>query len=302
MDCAIMDEGAMCDTCYTDKFNEKEELSFELPDVIRRSYIKEYDDCPYKFYAHQALGIEQEPNIYALMGIDLHELFERGSKESNYKQHEMLRDFKEIFTSYDEEIFEGLYGSTTKEDMYEKGYQSIVTFYDTIYNLPGTLHSAEKTYQFSVGEDLPLVQATIDRVDMVDGQLEVMDWKTGGVMVGKALSSDMQPPLYIAAVQKEYGITVRKFTLYYLSENKSRTYERINDDNYVCRVGKREYKINITDSIRKVQHIFSQIKKGNFNIPVNAKNMYFTCKMCHVKKAGKCEGADTQVWQQFQGR
>ena len=132
--------------------------------------------------------------------------------------------------------------------------------------------------------------------------LEVVDWKTGGVMVGKALSSDLQPPLYIKAVQENYDIKVRNFTLHYLSESKARVYERVNDDNYICTVGKREYKINITDTVKKVQHIFSQIKKGNFNIPVNAKDMYFTCKICHVRKAGQCEGAEMQVWNQFQGR
>lgn len=301
-DCAIQDNGYMCDTCYTEAFNAPEVLEFDVPDVIRRSYIKEYDDCPYKFYVHHAKGLEQPPNIYAQMGIDLHELFERGSKEENYHQVDMEKDFRFMFDDYSDELFEGLYGNTTEQDMYDKGIASIKAFYDVIYNLESELHSAEKTYQFPVGEDLPLVQCTIDRVDKIDEKrLHVMDWKTGSVMVGKALSADMQPPLYIKAVQQAYpDMTVEKFTLYYLSENKERTYERVNDDNYICRVGKREYKINITDTVKKVQHIFSQINKGNFNIPVETKGMYYTCKMCHVRKAGMCEGAEMQVWNQFQ--
>lgn len=300
-ECAIQDEGFLCDTCYTEAFNKPEVLEFKVPEVIRRSYIKQYDDCPYQFYMQHSKGIEQEVNIYSQMGIDLHELFERGSKESNYKPHQMMQDFKEVFNSYDVKMFDGLYGKTTSEDMLNKGIVSIETFYNVIKGLPGTLHSAEKTFEYSIGEDLPKVQCTIDRVQLIDGKLHVMDWKTGGVMVGKALSSDLQPPLYIKAVQEEYpDMTIESFTLYYLSENKVRTYHRINDDNYMCTVGKREYKINITDTVRKVQHMFSQIKNGNFNIPIETRGMYYTCKMCHIKKAGMCEGAEMQSWNQFQ--
>lgn len=298
-DCAINDGAVFCDTCYTEKETKKEELKFDIPDIIRRSYIKQYDDCPYQFYGQHALGIEQKQNIYSQMGIDLHELFEKGSKDGSYHIQNMKDDFRNIFDGYSDKLLDGLYGNTSDLDMYQKGVESIENFYNIIAELPGEMKSAEKKYVFEVGEGLPKVQATIDRVDLVDGKLHVLDWKTGNVMVGKNLSSDLQPPLYIAAVQKEYGLTVEKFTLHYLSENKFRIYERINDDNYVCKVGKREYKINITDTIRKVQHIFSQIKKGNFNIPVDTKGMFYTCKMCHVKKAGKCEGAETQVWSQF---
>ena len=64
-------------------------------------------------------------------------------------------------------------------------------------------------------------------------------------------------------------------------------------------VGKRKYNINIQDAVRKVQHVFSQINKGNFNIPSDGKSMYYRCKMCHVKAKGLCEGADIQAWKQY---
>ena len=95
---------------------------------------------------------------------------------------------------------------------------------------------------------------------------------------------------------------VRKFTFYYLKDNKERVFERINNDEYQCMVGKRKYIINITDKIREVQSIFSQIKKGNFNIPINTSGMHYTCKTCHIASQGLCAGADVQVWNQFQNK
>jgi RecB family exonuclease len=140
----------------------------------------------------------------------------------------------------------------------------------------------------------------MDRIDEVNGELEMHDWKTGRVMVGQKLSSDLQAPLYIYGTKLHFSKPVRSFTFYYLNENKTRTFTRSAEDPnvYICTVNKRQYKINILDGVREIQRVFSQIKKGNFNIPQDTKKMHFTCKMCHLKKQGICEGADLQSWNQ----
>lgn len=296
-DCAINDDGTFCDVCYTLK--QQEEVSnpvFDgtIPDVIRRSYIETYKSCPHKFYLQVIKGHDMPPNIYTQLGIDLHDMFDYASNNRDFTENDMVTVFNEHFATYDDMFTE----IADKETMYKRGIDSIETFYHVTADMPKPFQT-EETLQFSVGEGLPIVQATSDRINMVDGRLHMMDWKTGGVMTGVKLSSDLQAPLYIYSVQQKYNLPVESFTFYYLKDNKERIYHRINDDNYVCRVGKREYKINITDAIREVQHIFSQIKKGNFNIPINTKGMYFTCKMCHLKEQELCEGADMQVWNQF---
>jgi RecB family exonuclease len=139
----------------------------------------------------------------------------------------------------------------------------------------------------------------MDRIDEIDGELHVRDWKTGTVMVGQKISSDLQAPLYIHAIHEKFEKTVKSFHFYYLSENKTRVFDRIDDDNYVCTVNKRQYKINITDAIREVQSIFAQIKKNNFNIPRNTRNLYFTCKTCSYSRDGNCKGADVESWKQY---
>lgn len=296
-ECAVDNDGYTCDVCIVTTRQESitPKIDFEVPDVIRRSYIEVYKNCPFKFYNEVILGHEMPPNIYTELGILTHELFDRGSSDINYTKNEMLRDFEEVFNNIDNKLFTDI---APKDRMYERGISSIATFYDVIKDMP-LPYATEETIQFSVGKDLPLVQATSDRVNLIDGELEMMDWKTGQVMVGKKLSSDLQAPLYIYSVREKYDIPVRKFTFYYLKDNKERVYERITNEDYVCTVGKRKYNINLQDAIKEVQHIFSQINKGNFNIPIDTRSMYFTCKMCHIKEMGLCEGADKQVWKQF---
>jgi len=301
-ECAINKGGTFCDVCYLAKSEELTNPTFDkslIPDVIRRSHIQTYIDCPFKFYNEVILGHKQPENIYAQIGIDTHELFDHASNATKYIKEDMYRDYKAKFDAYPDSLFETIIGDATKEDMYKRGTDSIETFYNILPNLPFMPYQTEQTLIFDIGSEFPNVQATSDRIDMVDGELEVQDWKTGNVMVGITLSHDIQAPLYIYSIKKKYNIPVRKFTFYYLKDNKTRTFERVNADDYICTVNKRIYKINLTDAIRQVQHVFSQINKGNFNIPSDGRKMYFHCKMCHIKQLGLCEGADIQSWQQY---
>ena len=50
----------------------------------------------------------------------------------------------------------------------------------------------------------------MDAVIEGENGLELLDWKTGQVMVGKKLSSDLQAPLYIYGVMKHLNRHVEK--------------------------------------------------------------------------------------------
>ena len=296
-DCAIKDGGTFyCDVCYTVKEeNNVIDTNIVVPEVIRRSYIETYKACPYKFYMEVIKGMESPPNIYTQLGIDVHTLLDKASNDRGYTKKQMVADFDAMWYNYSPTLFES---EKQKEQMYQRAIDSIDTAYTIIPNLPDP-YKTEEAIEFSVGEDLPKISTTSDRVDLINGELEMSDWKTGTVMVGQKLSTDLQAPLYIYGVRQKYEIPVRKFTFYYLQENKTRVFERVTNDDYVCRVNKREYHINLTDAIREVQSLFSQIKKGNFNIPKDTKKMYFTCKICHLRQQEICQGADVESWQQY---
>jgi RecB family exonuclease len=139
----------------------------------------------------------------------------------------------------------------------------------------------------------------MDRIDEVNGELEVIDYKTGNVLVGKQLSEDMQVPLYIYVIKNHFKKPVRKFTLYYLEENKERVFERKTDDIYVCTVGKKHYEVSLRETVKEVKKTLSNMQKGKFSIPSNFKAMYFKCKICPLKREGGCEGAEKESWKQM---
>lgn len=286
-----------CDVCYTVKSQEKPRIDFEIPAVIRRSYIEDYKACPYKFYLTAIRGINDDSEtIYNRLGIDLHSLFEQASNDRNYTLPDMLVDYAGLWSSY--EVF-GL-SDELKDSMYNRGILCIHNFYNVLSLLPEIPYATEVQTVFDVGEDLPQISATIDRVDLIDNMLELSDWKTGQMLVGKKLTTDMQAPLYIYGAESHFNIPVRKFTFWYLQDNKTRVFERQADGSFVCTVKNRIYRIHPNNVVKEVQSLFSQIKKGNFNIPNDTKKMYYTCKICNHQKSGRCEGADIQAWKLLQ--
>ncbi len=305
-ECVIKEVIYYCDNCYTVKEEEKNTPTSNIiiPDVIRRSHIETYRSCPYKFYLEIIKGLPIPPTIYTQLGIDLHELFDKACNDKKYDIKNMKHDFENIWSNYDDTLFDTFYGDKSKEEqtlrMYNRAINSIDTFYNILPTLPSQPHTTETQIIYSIGDNLPKVSITSDRTDIQDDMINMSDWKTGQVMVGQKLSSDLQVPLYIKAVETKYNIPVRKFTLYYLDENKTRVFERTEkDDHFVCTVNKRQYFISPIEAVREVQHIFSQIKKGNFNIPKDTKKMYFTCKTCYFKSNETCKGADMECWRQY---
>lgn len=298
-------KGRYCDSCFEE---EQDIKTFNMPPSIRRSYIDEYEKCPYSAYLDIIKGIEIKNSSFAEVGIILHEVFEEYFKELHKPtKEEMINSFKLKFDTIDRSCFEfglTLYKDKTLEehisDMYQIGLTSIENFLklDEEHSMQANrkLIDTEKTILLDIGESYPKVQLTFDRVDEVDGELEVIDYKTGNVMVGKELQDNIQVPLYILGVEKHYGRKVRRFVLHYLGENKTRVYERIDNDTFRCYVRNLWYNVSLSKTIERVKIDFTNMKQGKWDVPSDFKSMFFKCKTCPKKRYGYCEGAEGQIW------
>lgn len=287
----------LCDACLIihDERPSSKYGEFEMPKAIRRSHIETYKSCPYKFYQEVIKGKAMPPNEYTQVGIDVHDILEAVVTE-NISLEKAIEWNNDNFKDYPDELFT----SKTRDAMFRRAERSIHTLFETVPYQDWEIVTAEETIEFDIGENIPKVQITMDLVTRDEKGLHLHDWKTGRVMVGKNLSTDLQAPLYINAVQKRFGEQVKSFTFYYLNENKTRTYHQTEEDpqTYVCQVRNRKYYINLTDTIREVKSLFSKIKNGQFDADPNAPNRYFTQKMCHLKETGEC-CQDANPWNQI---
>lgn len=294
----------LCDTCSSAnqyKCNKcADKVKIEIPDVIRRSSIEDYKACPYYFKLHVIDGHEPRQHVLARLGSDLHEMYEHvqlGDIEPNMTELQLHLDWymAHIEEDYPDEDMDRLW------DRAEKCNKNFLSVYDLFENEPVTF---EERIFFPVGKDLPKVTIAYDRLEKdANGDLHIIDWKTGEVMSGKKLTTDLQPALYLKAVEYKYGKMPKSFRLIYLGDtykdgsHKERIFESIDDNKFVCKVGKKEYIQDINEQIKVVQKLFSQIKARNFSIP--EKPDYFMCKMCSFREDGMCSGNDTENWKQI---
>lgn len=300
-DCAVycMSCGKpLCDTCSlanSFKCKDCEEKNKVKIDVVRRSHIEEYKKCPYAFYLEIIKGIKPKGNKWTEAGILLHDLFNKYSHMDNIMEvkDDLENEFLEKFIKLDENLFSDEYD---KKDMMERGLECIRNFIKYQIVAPKPLSTEEK-FVVDIGDNIPKVQVTIDRINETKDGLEVVDYKTGKVHVGQKLKTDLQPPLYLLAVKDKYGISPQRFKLLFLKEDKERVYNRVDDDKYVCKVNKNEYVISLQETIREVKTIFGRITRGEFSIPQNVST--WQCeRMCKFGQGGikVCEGNLLESW------
>lgn len=289
----------ICEDCMNlNKFKCKDcnpqKPKFDL-DYIRRSHIEDYKDCPYYFYLEVIKGIEVPPTIYAKIGIELHELYDKHQKGEI--------DDTQVYSGTLEAIesCRNVFNDELVDKMEKRAKLATEGYFKVIKNFEGKLLTTEQTLFLNVKDGLPKIRITFDMLrEDEEGNLHILDYKTGQVMVGKHLATNLQVPLYIKAVQDNYQKPVKSFTLLYLYEDKIRKYEYIGGDRYECEVRKRKYGISLNDSMKEVQTLFSRIKGGKFSIP--EKPNYFRCNNCYFRTIGKCSGSDTQKWINANGK
>lgn len=291
-DCALPNK-FKCEKCADKK-------KIKIPEVIRRSSIEDYKSCPYYFKLHVIDGIEPKQNVLARLGSDLHDLYEhiqRGDvdiSEIDSQTDWIIAKITEDYPEYEE------------EKLWERANtcnESFVRLLPTLINEPIAF---EERINFSIGKDLPQVTIAYDRLEKdAEGNLHIVDWKTGKIMSGKKLTTDLQPALYLQAVKEKYGVMPKSFRLIYVGDvdkkgnYKERVFTSIDDNQFVCKVGNKEYIQDISEQIKVVQKLFAQIKKGKFSIP--AKPDYFKCKTCYFRQIGRCEGVGIQEWKIVNG-
>ena len=291
----------LCDTCliaHEELCSDCESKAVVEIDVVRRSHLELYDKCPYAFKLEVVDGGGSAQTIYTQSGIDLHELFDEYSKHDEGDADEMYARFiKEYECNYPEEWYNDTHATRAKMD--ERYRKNIKGFFDLRAKL-GPPVITEEQIVFSVHDNLPKVSITMDRIDEEDGEYVLGDYKTGKVMVGKKLTTDLQAPLYILAVKQHYGKPVKRFDFYYLSEEKIRSFVRSEEDEdiYICNVVNREYKVSLEETKREVRDRLAKIQKGLFQIQPNQKP--YGCKWCQFYQT-QCEGCDTEIWHQTRG-
>lgn len=289
-------EVELCDSCYAEN-NFRCEECFKPENMfstIRRSHIEQYAGCPYSLYLQLILGITPPMGKHAQLGVIVHALIEDiqvNNTTLTASKAELERLIQEWNINTDDEY------SIITMDLEELGH----TCLDNFFKLRSTLRplkALEENVKFVLEEDLPTISCTIDRIEEVGKDLHIRDWKTGMAMSGKKLITDLQPPLYIYGVYKEFGVYPKTFTLNYLKTGKEIVYNLQEGEKvtYEVKTTRNTYILDIEEALGRTRKILKGIKNNKFDIPNMATHVWRCKSLCWYGISGKCTGVQTEQW------
>ena len=288
----------LCDSCYAENHFRCEECYSpeNMFSTIRRSHLEQYAGCPYSLYLQLVLGITPPMGSHAQLGVIVHKIIDKISHYAitlNDAIAEMENKVLEWNMSTDDE-----YSIITMEQE-ETGRICLQNFWLIKDELYSDKFESEYNIKYSIDDNLPQISCTLDRIRWDStGNLHIHDWKTGKPMAGKKLVEDLQPPLYLYAVYKEFGVLPKSFTLHYLHYNKHITYRQTGEMIYTVKTSRNEYTLDINEALGRTKKILKGIKDNKFEMPTE-KSRWRCDSMCWFGLSGKCEGIQAEQWKKI---
>ncbi|MDD5098627.1 MAG: PD-(D/E)XK nuclease family protein, partial [Candidatus Pacebacteria bacterium] len=170
------------------------------------------------------------------------------------------------------------YDETLKKEYLEKGKEHLKRFYeDFIKNNPNIFSinnepALEKVFELKLNGDAFV--GAIDRIDEIKkGEVEIIDYKTGGPKTSLGTDEKLQLLIYQLAAKKILNLNATKLTYYYL------------EDGSTCSFSPKDEEIEKTEE--KIREVIKRIKRSNFKPTPGWHCQYCDYKnICAHRKSG----------------
>ena len=246
-----MTKGAFC---FTKQFNSFKKESNEtisirydklLPSHFSFSQLAAFQSCPLQYkYAHiLKIPTKGKPNFS--FGKTIHNTLCRfvnldAQVFQSEQKHLFRKDEKErkkvglslddLLKIYEEEWIDAWFdGGDHKEEYREKGKLILNNFYKdflerefAVLTMKNEL-ALEKT--FSINLNGYKFVGAIDRIDVINNEIEIIDYKTGAAKKSLATNDKFQLEIYNLAAHRVFDIEPNKLTYYYIEEGKYCSFE-----------------------------------------------------------------------------
>lgn len=168
--------------------------------------------------------------------------------------------------------------------MISAGDQIIVDLYDTYGGRTFDVYDKEMEFKFVIGNYS--IIGYIDRVDVYDDYVEIIDYKTGKREVAqKDVSTNLQLGIYALAASIAFPEKKIKASLHYLRSGRIKSHEYSKEDI-------ENVKVMIIDKIKKIMNDF------NFTPTKNER----VCSFCDHAKSGACATGASRLRRMFKGQ
>ena len=223
-----------------------------LPEKFSFTQLAAFQKCPLQYKFAHIIKIPIRGKAVFSFGKTMHNtLFEFFLEASSKKI-----SFERLLQIYQHEWLDEWYeDKAQKQKYFEAGKQSLKGFYeDYLKNNPKILFlrdkpALEQDFNFKIGGHT--LTGKIDRIDVLEDGVEIIDYKTGSVKEKLRPEDKKQLLIYQMAAEEVLGLKPKKLTYYYLDENKTISFLGTDID-------KEKEKKEIIKEIE-------EIKRSNFN-------------------------------------
>jgi RecB family exonuclease len=233
------------------------------PLPLSASSIETYANCPQKYLFDKGWGIRGGPRAAMTFGAVMHTTI---AWFLNAVKARRRPPWEEV-----EQVFDREWRSTGFQDDYQEseyrkdGLEQLRAFYEKFLAEPPEVLHVEKTFELALARDVKLT----GRMDAVhglgDGQVEVVDYKTGRPQTERSAKKNLQLSIYALAAKEVLELEPARLTLYSLATNEAVSATREEKD--------------LEQARDKVAETAENIRAGHFP----AQPQFVTCRGCDYR-------------------
>lgn len=191
---------------------------FELPKTFSFTQYLAYQTCPLQYKFAHLFHIPIVGNHVMSFGKSVHGAFETYIR-TWIDQGEAPS--KEALDAWFESgwIDEWYPNDTVREEHMERGRKILRTFFETTQKTHPQPFAVEQPFTLKLGS--AILKGQIDRIDVMDDGLHIIDYKTGSSKTWSDLRPEQKDQLYLyqQAAEAMYDRPVRKLTYWYVEDN-----------------------------------------------------------------------------------
>lgn len=234
--------------------------NIHIPDKISFSQIAAFSNCPQQYkYAH-IIGVPSYGKHQMSFGKSMHDALQsfmerivankamiQSSLFAADSERVAMPTLHDLLEMYDGAWIDEWYPDTkTRDDYRHRGEQYLREYYALMAQNPPSPKYLEKGFTLKVGD--VLVKGRIDRIDDVEGGVEIIDYKTGSPKTKLEWDDRRQLVLYAIAGEESFTppLVVKKLTFYYLESNTAVSFEPTDKD-------KEKLKLQIRDTMEQIR-------------------------------------------------
>ena len=254
------------------------------PTAFSFTQLSDFKKCPYQYWLKYILKLPRRGAAALSYGQTMHttlkRFFDRLAEQGDGRQGDLfgggqtvepsLPSKEELLKMYEEAWIDDWYDSHAQKEQYRKqGRESLKSYHDILSAreaLP-VIRGLEKRFSFKIlgsDESVYSLRGSVDRMDVVEGGIAIVDYKTGKPKEKLTKQDKQQLLMYQIAAAEVFGETPVELVYYYLNNNTAVSF--LGSDKEIAGV-----KQDIVDTIEAI--------RGYFFPPSREEHSCSYCKM-----------------------